>query len=101
MNILAYEEKNLAKIQKKNDKKLLWSLVESEREKKVLKKMFEQVKSKFFFFFFKKKLIYNFQLIEIDKSSQKILKEISIDRKQIGSIENMEKQNFREKQPDF
>ena len=57
-------------------------------------------KSNLSFFFFKKKLIYNFQLIEIDKSSQKILKEIS-NRKQIGSIENMEKQNFREKQPDF
>ena len=34
MNILAYEEKNLAKIQKKNDKKLLWSLAELERERK-------------------------------------------------------------------
>ena len=35
-----------------------------------------------------------FQSIETDRGSPKILKEISIDRKQIGSIENMEKQNF-------
>ena len=103
MDIPAYREKNLANIQKENDKKLLWSLVESEREKKVLKKLFEQVK-----FEFLKKLMYNFRLIknqfrliETDISSQKILKEISIDRKQIGSIENMEKQNFRKNQPDF
>ena len=60
--------------------------------------MFEQVK-----FEFLKKLIYDFRLIEnqfrlieTDRCSQKILKEISIDRKQIGSIENLEKQNFRE-----
>ena len=64
-------------------RKSLWSLVESEREKKVLKKLFEQVK-----FEFLKKLMYNFRLIknqfrliETDISSQKILKEISIDRK--------------------
>ena len=64
-------------------RKSLWSLVESEREKKVLKKFFEQVK-----FEFLKKLMYNFRLIknqfrliETDISSQKILKEISIDRK--------------------
>ena len=68
MNILAYEEKNLAKIQKKNDKKLLWSLVESEREKKVLKKMFEQVKSKFFFFFLKKAHLQ----FSIDRNRQKL-----------------------------
>ena len=68
MNILAYEEKNLAKIQKKNDKKLPWSLVESEREKKVLKKMFEQVKSKFFFFFFKKAHLQ----FAIDRNRQKL-----------------------------
>ena len=67
MNILAYEEKNLAKIQKKNDKKLPWSLVESEREKKVLKKMFEQVKSKFFFK--KKKAHLQFS---IDRNRQKL-----------------------------
>ena len=42
-----------------------------------------------------------FRSIETDRGSPKILKEILIDRKQIGSIENMEKQNFREKQLDF
>ena len=61
--------------------------------------MLEQVKYEFL-----KKLIYDFRLIEnqfrlikTDRSSQKILKEISIDRKQIGSIENMEKNKILEK----
>ena len=63
-------------------------------------------RSRFVFFFFK--LIHDIRLIkkqfrsiETNRGSPKILKEISIDRKQIGSIENMEKHNFREKQPDF
>ena len=97
------ERETLQEIWRKMTRKSLWSLVESEREKKVLKKLFEQVK-----FEFLKKLMYDFrliknqfQLIETDISSQKILKEISIDRKQIGSIKNMEKQNFRKNQPDF
>ena len=33
MDIPAYGEKNLAKIQEENDKKLLWSLAELERER--------------------------------------------------------------------
>ena len=44
MDIPAYGEKNLAKIQEESDKKLLWSLAESERERgkfeNFLKKMF-------------------------------------------------------------
>ena len=46
MDIPAYGEKNLAKIQEENDKKLLWSLAESQRERErgkfenFLKKMF-------------------------------------------------------------
>ena len=35
MDIPAYGEKNLAKIWEENDKKLLWSLAELERERKV------------------------------------------------------------------
>ena len=73
----------MQEIRRKTTKNSLWSLAELEREKKVLKKLFEQVK-----FEFLKKLMYNFRLIknqfrliETDISSQKILKEISIDRK--------------------
>ena len=46
MDILAYGEKKFAKIQEENDKKLLWSLAESKRERErgkfenFLKKMF-------------------------------------------------------------
>ena len=42
------EKETLQEIWRKMTKKSLQSLAESEREKKVLKKMFEQVKSKFF-----------------------------------------------------
>ena len=41
MDIPAYGEKNLAKILKENDKKLLWSLVELERQRNILK-LFEK-----------------------------------------------------------
>ena len=43
----AYGEKNLAKILAENEKKFLWSLAKSEREK-VLKKWKEQVKTDIF-----------------------------------------------------
>ena len=76
----------MQEIWRKTTRKSLWSLAESEREKKVLKsfeKMFEQVK-----FEFLNKIIYDFRLIEkqfrlieTDRCSQKILKEISIDQK--------------------
>ena len=42
MDIPAYGEKNLAKIQEENDKKLLWSPIESEREREESLKTFEK-----------------------------------------------------------
>ena len=49
MDIPAYGERNLARNQEENNKKLLWGLAKSEREKVLesLKKWFEQVKSEF------------------------------------------------------
>ena len=67
----------------KRQKKSLWSLADSEREKKSFEKMFEQVKTEFL-----KNLIHDVRLIEKQvrsiepgRDSLKILKRISIDRK--------------------
>ena len=45
MDIPAYGEKNLAKIQEENDKKLLWSLAELERERKREREREESLKT--------------------------------------------------------
>ena len=68
-------------------KNLLWSLAESERERKsfekFLKKWFEQVKSEFLKSLFSKFdwPKQQFRLIETDRDSLKILNAISIDQK--------------------
>ena len=87
MDITAYGEKNLARNYEENDKKNCCGALPSRRERgkfeNFWKMCFEQVK-----IWLLKKLIYDFwlienqfRLIEIDRSSQKILKEISIDWK--------------------
>ena len=59
---------------------------------KSLKKWLEQVKFDFF-----KNLIHKFQLIEIDRGSQKILNAISIDRKTDWINRNSGKTEFLKK----
>ena len=67
-----------------NDKNFLWSLAESERERKSFEKMFKQVKIEFFLkldsrcSIDRKKQV---QSIEPDRGSLKFLTRISIDRK--------------------
>ena len=100
------ERETLQEIWRKTTRKSLWSLAESEREKKVLKsfeKMFEQVK-----FEFLNKIIYDFRLIEnqfrlieTDRCSQKILKEISIDQKTYWINQKSGKTSFQKKITSF
>ena len=88
----------------------IWGGAKSELERGREKSLetFEKVSLKRSRSVFFKNLIHDIRLIEkqfrsieTDRGSPKILKEILIDWKQIGSIKNMEKQNFREKQLDF
>ena len=88
MVLPVFGERNLAKRMIKKDKNLRWSQVRiGEREKSL--ETFEKVSLKRSrSVFFKKNLIHDIRLIEkkfrsieTNKSSQKILKEISIDRK--------------------
>ena len=76
IGILAYGERNLARNLEENDKRSLWSLAKSEREKKVLKKL---VWTSQIWFFLKPD-----SRVSIDRNRRrllKIFKTISIDRK--------------------
>ena len=100
-----FGERNLAKKMIKNDKNLRWSQVrigERERERKA-QKTFEKVKICFF-----KNLIHDirliekqFRLIETDRCSQKILKEISIDQKTYWINQKSGKTSFQKKITSF
>ena len=86
MVLPALEEKNLVKISKENDKKLLWLLDRLKRERKAFEsfeKVFEHVRIKCF-----KNYLYDFwlienkvQSIETHKTNQEILIAILIDQK--------------------
>ena len=102
MVLPALREKNLAKIEKENDKKFECNLAKSERErkswKKLLEKVFESVKELFL-----KNLKHDVRLIEKQvrsiepgKGSLKFLNKISIDRK-LDWINWNSKKNFLEK----
>ena len=89
------ERETLQEIRRKTTKKLLWSLVESEREKKFWK-AFEKVIwiSQIWIF---KNLILDIRLIETDRDSIKILNTISIDRKTDWINQNFGKTEFLKK----
>ena len=70
MDIPASGERNLARIQEENDKKIVVEPYRVGEREKVLKEWFEQVKSEFL-----KNLIPEIRLIETNRDSLKILKQ--------------------------
>ena len=101
MDIPAYGERNLARNQEENDKKICCGALPSREERKsfekFLKKWFEQVKYEFF-----KNLILEIQLIEttvsIDRNRQRLHKNFKCNfdcsKKQIESIETQRLTKF-------
>ena len=76
MDIPAWREKNLARNLEENDKKSMWSLAESEREKKVLKS-FEKVclnKSNLIFLKLDSRVLIDQKSVSIDRNRQRLTK---------------------------
>ena len=107
MVLPALREKNLAKIQVENDKKIFVLPCQvGEREKslkKTFEKVFESVKELFL-----KNLKHDIRLIEkqvrsieVGRGSQNFLNKISIDQKSDWINRNSRKNSFLEKKPEF